>query len=242
MDRGGWLSLVSGLVLAAPVLLSERLSFIFHYFVTLVHELGHSAAGWLFGYPSIPAFDFSYGGGVAVRQDQRMWIVWAVYVAFAWCLARCRREPMLLGILAGVAGLYSLLTFTSGHEIMILFMGHGTELVFAGIFLYRAMSGSAIVNPLERPLYAFIAFFTLLSDTRFAWRLMTDEVERIMYGFGKGGHAHDFVRIADLLHVDLRGVAATLFACCLVTPVAAIAVHRYLNRTAVEPSDCADAG
>ena len=39
------------------------------YFVVLAHELGHTLAGWAFGRPSLPAFDFVYGGGVTATMD-----------------------------------------------------------------------------------------------------------------------------------------------------------------------------
>lgn len=37
------------------------LKYLFSFFAILVHEMGYAFAGWLFGYPSIPSFDFFYG-------------------------------------------------------------------------------------------------------------------------------------------------------------------------------------
>ena len=60
--RGGWLAFAIGLGLAVLTELWPLLRSLIGYFVVLVHELGHAASGWLFGYPSLPAFDFTYGG------------------------------------------------------------------------------------------------------------------------------------------------------------------------------------
>jgi len=99
-------------------------------------------------------------------------------------------------------------------------------------------AGPAVVGDnLERPLYAFIGFFALFSDVRFAWRLMTDEVEQIMYGFGKGGHAHDFVRIAESVNISLTTVAAVFLACCLLPVATAFWFHWWLNVSAEESVD-----
>ena len=45
------------------MLLVPPLKFLFHPRCTIVHELGHTAVAWLFGFTAIPAFDFQYGGG-----------------------------------------------------------------------------------------------------------------------------------------------------------------------------------
>ena len=92
-------------------------------------------------------------------------------------------------------------------------MGHGTELLIAGIFFYRALSGAAVVHSVERPLYAAIAFFIVFSDINFSYRLMTSPFARAEYADAKGGgHWMDFSRIAiDHLHVNLTSVAFLFF-------------------------------
>ncbi len=60
-----------GLVLALILPRFPFLNFIFTPILTIVHELGHTVASWLFGYPAYPAFDFQYGGGVTVWNLER---------------------------------------------------------------------------------------------------------------------------------------------------------------------------
>jgi len=223
----GWSSVAAGALLALTVLLSPRLDFIFQTFTTLVHELGHALVGWLFGYPSVPAFDFMYGGGVTMHQQRALPLVFAMLLASGAAAVAYRRNLRTLTTLAFLALGYALFAFTRAHEVLNLFMGHGTELVIAGIFLYRGFSGFAVVHPVERPLYAFLGFFVLFSDLRFAWRLLTDPVHRYLYEEAKGGgHWMDFSRIAEeYWHVDLTVVALLFLLCCLL-PLLAIWVYR----------------
>ena len=64
LDAAGWKALGIGFGLAVCTQIFSFLEMLVGYFVVLVHEMGHAIAGWLFGYPSLPAFDFTYGGGV----------------------------------------------------------------------------------------------------------------------------------------------------------------------------------
>ena len=91
IPQAGWRSLAIGWVLAMLLLSSGRLTFIFHPFITLVHELGHAACGWLLGYPAIPAFDFVHGGGVTSHFG-RLWVlIGGIYGGFGYVSYRYRK-------------------------------------------------------------------------------------------------------------------------------------------------------
>jgi hypothetical protein len=233
VDGKGWVSLLAGFLLAIFVLRSGWVTFLFHPLITIIHELGHTIVGWVFGYPSIPAFDFQYGGGVTIHEeDRKIAIVIVLYLALGFLVYRCRKSRATVGALLLLGALYSWTAFTDVHQILGLFMGHGTELIVAGIFLYRAISGSAILEALERPLYAFVAFFILFEDIRFSYQLSTSQVHRIMYEDAKGGgHWMDFSRISEeFLRVELSTVAAVFLICCLLTPVAVFAIFKKRQR------------
>jgi hypothetical protein len=229
LDTEAWKSLGIGTAITAVVVFFPFLSFVFRYINTLVHEIGHAIFGWLFGYPSIPAFDFSYGGGITMHQDRRIIIVIIVYILFALLFYLYRRNHLTLIILFLLLVFYSLAAFSSFHSLIILFMGHGTELIFGSIFLYRALSGSSILVASERPLYAFLGIFIFFIDIRFAYRLMTSAMFRADYGAAKGGgHWMDFSRIAhEFLHTKLSSVAAFFLLLCLITPVLTFLFFRY---------------
>jgi hypothetical protein len=158
-----------------------------------------------------------------------MGVVILVYAALAAGLWLVRGRPRALVVLADLTALYSLLAWTPAHEAAIVLGGHGSELVFAGIFLHRAVSGEGLKTRAERPAYAFVAFFTLLFDVRFALRLIASPLERAIYEEAKGGgHWMDFSRLADdYLHASLPVVALLFLLACALPPLLAVLAHRY---------------
>lgn len=234
MDKETLKTLGIGFALFMVVILVPFLSYVFHYLITLVHELGHTIFGLIFGYFSVPAFDFVYGGGVTIYTKQSLGSLVFVYLFFAWLLYFYRRNKLAFSIIMIIIALYSLTAFTSAHQVVILFMGHGAELTFAGIFLYRALSGSSIVVSAERPLYAFLAYFIFFKDFRFAYDLMYSPAYRAEYAAAKGGgHWMDFSRIArEFIHVELTSVAAFFLFLCIITPVVTFLFFRYKPRLA----------
>ncbi len=229
IEREAWKHLGSGAAIAAVVLFFPFLSFVFRYINTLVHEIGHAFFGWIFGYPSVPAFDFMYGGGITMASVRHPMILLVIYCGFAFLLYFYRKNAMTLVTLVVFIALYTVVAFTDLHEIINIFMGHGMELVFASIFLYRALSGRSIVIDVERSLYAFLSFFIYFLDIRFAYRLISSAQFRIEYGAAKGGgHWMDFSRLAlDYFHIPLKSVAAIFLFFCLLAPVLTYLFFRY---------------
>lgn len=238
LSRAGWRALGLGAFLAAVLSFIPLTGILFHPLITIAHELGHAVFAWVFGYPAVPAFDFAYGGGVtAIEEEQRVWIVVVVYGLMAYAGWRVRRHVPTLTALAGLAGLYASIVFSDWSEVLILAMGHGTELIIAGIFLYRAMSGNSVLRVDERPAYAMAGFLILFYDVGFAWGLTTDEFARELYDEGKGGMMNDFSVVILHLRGYLHGVAVEdigrwFLAGCGLTVVVAWLAHRYQNRIA----------
>jgi len=225
-DRAAWLSLGLGGALAAVCLAVPWLRFALGYLTTLIHELGHAAFGWLFGYPSIPAFDFTYGGGVTTTQGRSAVLLGFVYVLFAALVAACWRDRRKLAASLAGLGLFAACAHTTAHKEIILFMGHGAELAVAGVFLYRAMSGSTVAHAAERPLYAMCGFFIVMSDVAFAYRLWTSPAGRAAYGAAKGGgHWMDFSLLSRHLGVGLPTVAFFFLLCCFLPVALSVAAH-----------------
>ncbi len=221
IEAAGWIAFGVGLGLALLTEILPVLRVLVGYFVVLVHELGHALTGWLFGYPSIPAFDFTYGGGVTSHQEQMPLLLLALYGGFAFLLWIFRANRVSLGLVAGVALVYTVLLLTPGADIAMIAMGHGAELIFAALFIHRAVSGRACHHAAERPLYAWIGFHIVFHDLRFAFGLVTNAFQREMYGAAKGGgHWMDFSRLADeYFGCSLEVVAGAFFLLCLLPPV-----------------------
>ncbi|TNF92144.1 MAG: hypothetical protein EP297_13875 [Gammaproteobacteria bacterium] len=231
IDPKGWSYLGIGLVLGLILFFLDFwiIRATIGALITLVHELGHTVLSWLFGSPAMPAFDFIHGGGMTFSFEQQTEILFVIYAALAWLMFRYLRNGLTLVILIVFTVTYTILAFSRLGEVVMLFMGHGTELVIAGVFIYRGISNSAIVHDIERPLYSVIGFYMIFHDIAFAWKLGHSQSYRIEYESQKGGyHFGDFSRIAEQhLGVDLTVTAGFFFFCCLLTPVIAFLAWRY---------------
>lgn len=193
--------------------------FVFSALVTLFHELGHAVMGWLMGHPSLPAFDFVYGGGFTHMGQFRIVIATATAIGFAyllWLFRENRRSMTIVGVVLAVWLLF--VTREWRRELAISSAGHLAEFVMAAIFFYKALAGVGWKNPgLERPLGAFVAFFVQIHSTAFAWRLITDPVFMDWYREGKGGALMNDLEIIALdlqiylnLNPGIIGVARML--------------------------------
>ncbi len=226
-----WKSLAIGATIGVAVFLVPFARFVFGYLNTLAHELGHSVAAWGFGYPAMPAFDWRYGGGLTVTGNRSTMVMLMVFVGWAFLIYQLRDRPGPRNVVLVCAVIYSVIAFSPAQEVIRLAMGHAMELIIAGIFLYRALSGQAITHDVERPLYAACSVFILLQNLKLSWGLMFDIDARAAYGMAKGGgHWMDLSQIArDYLSVGLPTVAAVLFLGCLLTPAITFLIFRHLQ-------------
>jgi hypothetical protein len=228
VDRAGWLACAGGLAAAALALQLWPARAALAALATLVHEMGHAAFGWLYGYPSLPAFDFTYGGGVTLHQGRSWLVLGIVAAAGAAALRALRARPRLRTAGGAVLALHCALALTPAHGAVILAMGHGAELAFATLAFHRALSGRGCTLGAERPLYALVGWFLVLQGLQFAWRLRSSALQRALYAEAKGGgHWMDFSRLgAEYLDAPLESVATGFLLCCLAPPLVALALQR----------------
>ena len=228
VDTQGRLSLGFGVAAALIACFFTYANFVVSYLVILIHETGHMLSGLILGFPSIPAFDFNYGGGVTmIYKDNPIWLlIIGMYVLFAWLFWLNRRSPVGLAIFGlGLVG-YVVVAHTGLGEPFISVMGHGFELVVAAIFFYRAFSGS-IINDMERPVYAFCGAYLCFYDIRFAFALLTDTAAKAQYRNHLAGHLNDFIKIEFDLNIPLGIIAAAFLFLCLLPPLFGYLLHRY---------------
>ena len=216
MDKEARKSMLIGAALAVVVTALPFPRFVASYMGTLLHEFGHAVAAWAFGYPAIPAFNFQHGGGVT-SIDERQWALMLLWFAgLGWLLWKYRLHKPAWPLLAIPSAVYLALAVTRVHEIVVTFMGHGMVLTIAGVFVYRGLSGSAVKVAIERPLYAFLGLFLVLSEMRFAWGLANNREKQIEYGLELSGIPNDWLRIADRLGMELPSMMS---AYLLLTPL-----------------------
>ncbi len=232
IDRDAWVAQAIGAGLAAIAPAVPLVGFVIGVLRTLVHELGHTATAWLLGSPALPSFDLSFGGGVSHILDRQPLLLVAIYGVFAYLVFRARDDRTMLVIMLVAVAFYSVAVFSPLRELLIVAMGHGMELLIAGIFLYRALSGSQVLRSQERPLYAFLGLYIVLADAWFACGLIGSRAHREVYEEAKGGgHRMDFSLIAEEhLHVRLEAVATSFLLACAVPVLAAFLFHCYGRR------------
>ncbi|HBH26120.1 MAG TPA: hypothetical protein DDX54_01795 [Rhodospirillaceae bacterium] len=202
---------------------------------TMFHEVGHALFGWLFGYATLPMFDFAYGGGLALHAGRSWALFWAVAAALAWALVRFRAYAVVAVPAAAALALQLLLGFTPAHETLITFMGHGFEVLVAAFFLTRAWLDLAPRGWLERGLNGAIGFGMLGQLGVFCWGLMRDGVQRAVYAQQKGGlHLGDFSRIAAEMGTSVEAVAGFCLACAAVGCVLPAALWAWTRWAGVE--------
>ncbi len=207
---------------------------------TLFHEFGHAVTGWLLGRPSIPAFDFTYGGGFTHYGKFQPLLALAIAAALLWLGWLLRGNRLSVGVLCAIAAVWLVAVSSEWRrETVLASAGVVFELIMAAIFLYMAIAGIGFRNAaLERPLAAFVAFVVQMSTMRFLWQLRSSDEFLAGYKEGKGGALMNDLEVVALnLHIHtpfnpgIQGLAGLLL---LLSPVPmAIAVLWFLNRRRV---------
>jgi len=234
-----WKILGIGLGSAVALFWIPPARFIFSALVTLFHELGHAVMGWLMGYPSLPAFDLVYGGGLTSHGEFQRPVVIAIACGLAYCAWRARRHHaavVLLGILFLVWVLF--VSREWRRELAFASAGHLGELTLATIFLYKAMFEEGWRRPeVERPLAALVAFFVQINSIAFTLKLLGSPEFLSWYREGKGGALmNDLEVIALDLHIwlgvtpGIEGIARWLCVLSFLPPAAALLLYLQRNR------------
>lgn len=176
--------------------------------VTFFHEIGHTVAGWFYGYVTLPAFDFQHGGGMAWQiTGQLLPLNLALYAGIGYLFHLARWNPGIR-ILLGLLALFHLATaYNDFHMVVIDFMGPAFEALTGGFLLFRAWMNLAARGWGERFLNAAIGWAMCLRVLVDSWGLTHNEAARTAYYTQKGTHGFgDFDKIADNLGLDFGTV------------------------------------
>lgn len=229
IEKAGWQAIGIGFLLAIILRSFAILRILFHGFQVIVHEIGHAIAHWLFGYPAIPAVNILYGGGITISLGQSPLVLGLIYGCFAFFLYHFRYSRRRFILLVGFVGIYTFFLLTPLSKILMIFMGHGMELIAIVICLYFAIGGYFCRLDIERPLYAMLGFFLLFSDWENFREIIFNPDFRDFYEQGIGGVIdNDFVILSrDYFNVDLSIVAGVFLVGCFFTPLVAFLLFRY---------------
>jgi len=223
IGKRGWISLGVGLLGSIAVYSSNFLAFAFHYFTLLVHEAGHTIFDWIFGYPSIPYFDFVFGGGVTISSQRSLELIAIIYIIFGIFLFVYMNNILTAGIIFTLMIVYSIFAFTFLHHVVDSFMGYGTEVIFGVFCLYMSIRKNALIHILEKPVFAFFGFLFLLHNLKVSYFSITP------YLFNpKAETIKDFMNISEeYLPIEPRTISLVLFISCFICMIGVYFMHRY---------------
>lgn len=222
-----WLYLAIGLVSAPVFAWTPILQYMGWFLASLVHEMGHAAFAWLCGMPAIPAISLA-GHAAAVHQEQSLVLALAIACALAaasWHFLSGRTRWVAMAL---VAVLYPAIVFTDAKELLHLVAGHGGELAFATLCLWKTLDGGFTESKLERALYGTVGWYLLGKNLVLCCGLMMSPAVRAEYQQnGSFGLTNDYIRAAeDVLSWRLESVALLMLVAGLLVLPAALALWR----------------
>ena len=233
--REPWIYLGIGAITAPAFALTPLLGFMGWFLASLVHEMGHAAVAWILGMPAVPAISLE-GHAAAVHSEPSLplaLLVWGGLAAAAWRLIAGRPRWIAL---AAVVVLYPALAFTRAGECLHLLAGHGGELAFATLALWKALDGGFTESRVERGLYGTVGWHLLGKNVILCGGLLFSSSSREAYAEnGSFGLTNDMIRVAeDVLGWRLQSVALLVLVASLGVVPAALALWRVSSRLRAE--------
>jgi hypothetical protein len=219
----GWRAWGLGLAIGAAAQLFFVGGYITWFLGALCHEMGHTAAAILTGSPSFPAIRLD-GHAATQIHDRYLWLALLVLAMGGAWSARARDDLGQTALRTAVlVPLVVALFVPHVRETLILYAGQFGELLFAGVFLWRAYTGGFTHHAAERPLYAALGWMFVWENAALSTGLIFSESARSAYmGSGSFGGENDLVRVArDHLGAGLPAAAVPLLLGALATPVLA---------------------
>ncbi|MEM7205122.1 MAG: hypothetical protein AAF628_33015 [Planctomycetota bacterium] len=213
-------------VLLAPLFgLTPLLRYMAWFLTSLTHEMGHCAAAWFCGCPAYPAIRLD-GHAAAMHAEQMIvlaGVIWFALGAAAWHQRGDRWRGLGLG---AATLLYPAVAFTGLRELVFLLAGHGGEIAFAMVFLWRALAGGFSHSMAERVAYSTLGWLLVGRNVILSLRLVLSPQGRADYASsGSFGLTNDYLRVADdVFGGPLELVAAPMGLLAVALPVATVLV------------------
>jgi len=222
-----WIYLGLGALTAPVFALTPILGYMGWFLASLVHEMGHASIAWLCGMPSFPAISLD-GHAAAMHGDQSKLLVIGIALTLAF-FAWQKLGGWLRWVGLACAGLaYPVFAFSDFSEIAHLLGGHGGELLFATLALWKCLDGGFTNSRLERLLYGTVGWFLIARNLWLCWGLMMSRSARAHYhSNGSFGLTNDYIRVAeDQLNWRLESVALLMLLAALLVLPAALGLAR----------------
>jgi hypothetical protein len=150
---------------------------------SIIHEGGHTLMALALGRFALPRI--SLDGHVPytmVNDHQMLWLCAFVYLVILFLTFESFKSKFLRKTTAFIAILYPFLALsTRNSQLAILLAGHGAELLFAGICLWRAQTGLFTHNQLERAAYSIVGWYLVFANFLMCLGILRDPATRDQY-------------------------------------------------------------
>ena len=142
-----------------------------------------------------------------------------------WGAYSFRRYKLILFGFISIIVILAFAQIMKWDQMAITYMGHGTVAIMGSLFLYRGLSNVAVHHVVERVLYFFLGFFSLIEEYLFTQKVIESPFYRELYLGGKGGLANDFDKLHDHLHISLNSAIGYHSVFCIFAPMAAYFIY-----------------
>lgn len=207
----GW-----ALVFSLPFYLFKTIGW---FFMSVVHEMGHTLSAWYLGRFALPALRLD-GHAATISYDQSLWIampVWAFLILATFYFWKVKARLLMVSF-GALALSYPVLAFTELQELVFLMGGHGGEMVIATVFFWRALVPGEVLEE-ERTLYAALAWYLWFQNLILNGSLFISAKSRDWYlSNGSFGLENDWVRLAQHFGLSLSFLAFCIFVICVLIP------------------------
>jgi hypothetical protein len=176
MVQSGRFSSFVGIILAVAIyVLFPVVGFVFGFLKVPSAELQAALVGWIAGaaQDSIPALEVSYVAKVGLSSSASLYVAIGVLAVLGVVAFVVRKGSVWFWLMGGLLLMHSAISLYEQHRVALLFLGHGMELFFGSLFLWRAFTGTQLIFISERAFYAVFGWLLWLENLRFGWLSFT---------------------------------------------------------------------
>ncbi len=162
----------------------------------IVHEGGHTLMSLALGRFALPRISLDGHVPYTMVSDSRMlWLCAFVWLVLLFLAYEAWRSKFLRITATSAAVLYPFIALSNRYsQLAILLAGHGAELLFAGICLWRAQTGLFTHHQVERAAYSIVGWYFVFSNFLMCLDLLRNPATRAQYIAGsEPGHINDYV-------------------------------------------------
>lgn len=214
--------LVLGIILAPALSLPPILKRSGWIFTAIIHEGGHTIYSLFVGCPAFPRISL-LGNAATTTQQQYPFLCILLFCCMGYGLYKIWEYPFWRYLLIVLLVFYPFLVINShlkewGH----LLSGHLGELLIAGIFTWRAVTGIATGGEIDRAAYGVMGWYLIIHNAYLCFGIAyIPAVRTWYYDNGSYGLVNDYIRVAGSIGIDIKVVALSMMLISIaVAPIA----------------------